>query len=123
MTLRAPHDEFEERRAPALFWIYAGIGIAVMFVAWAWKGFAILEEATEQGKAEAAGTTMEGFAALFGVVPLIITHAIGLVLLLIEGWRCWRAEGLIYGLSATMVASLLGVGGAHILFDGQLFWR
>ncbi|MEV8338850.1 hypothetical protein [Leucobacter sp. NPDC077196] len=123
MASRAPYETYELKRARTAFWTYVGIGVGVMTVAWTWMGFATLEEITEQGKAEAAGTTMAGFAALIGGVPLVVAHLIGLSLLLRAGWRWWRGEGLICGLGATAVVSLIGFGVAQILFGGQVLAR
>ncbi|WP_241489395.1 hypothetical protein [Leucobacter celer] len=92
-----------------------------MTIAWCWFGLAVYEEYSEQGKALAAGTTMDGFAAVFGGVPLVLAHVIGLVLLLILGWSGWRASGIVLGAVAVSVASLIGLGIAQILFEGRVF--
>lgn len=105
----------------AKFWGWAGAGILVMSLAWSWLGLAVSEEYTEQGKALAAGTTMEGFAALVGGVPLVVAHVVGLAVLLLLGWRECRARGIVVGTAAVIGASLVGLGLAQILFEGQVF--
>lgn len=102
-------------------WPFAGIGVLVLAVAWAWYGLAIHEEASEQSKVEAAGTTMAGFAALFGGVPLVLANPVGVVLLSVLGWRTWRAAGLAYTVFSVTAASLLGLGAAQFLFGSNLF--
>ncbi|RGE22397.1 hypothetical protein [Leucobacter sp. wl10] len=103
------------------FWMLAGVGLIVMPIAWAWYGLTLYEEESEQGKALVAGTTMEGFAATFGLVPLVIAHAIGLGLLLYNGWRGWGGRGLAFGAAALVIASLAGLIFAQLLFGGDLF--
>ncbi|RKQ94592.1 hypothetical protein U746_0341 [Mycolicibacterium mucogenicum 261Sha1.1M5] len=110
------------RGTQSAFWAFAGIGVLVLAVTWAWYGLAIHEEASEQGKAEAAGTTMAGFAAMVGGVPLVLAHLVGVVLLSVLGWRTWRAVGLAYTLLSVTAASLLGLGAAQFLFGGNLFY-
>ena len=103
------------------FWICAGAGVLAMTVAWCWFGFAVYEEYSEQGKALAAGTSMDGFAAFFGGIPLVLAHLIGLILLLILGWCGWRIHGIFIGVAAVSSASLIGLGVAQILFEGRVF--
>ncbi|WP_193750717.1 hypothetical protein [Leucobacter chromiiresistens] len=82
----------------------------------------LVEEAHEQGKAEAAGRTMAGFAATVGGVPLVLAHVIGLVLLSRIGWRVWRGAGLAYAALAVAAASIVGIGVGQLLFGGNLFY-
>lgn len=105
----------------AAFWICAGVGVFAMLVVWCWVGFAAYEEYSEQSKALAAGTSMEGFAAFVGGIPLAVAHGVGLMLLLPLGWRSWRIKGIFIALAAVVIASLAGMGLAQILFAGQLF--
>lgn len=108
-------------RSATKFWIFASIGILVMVIAWCWYGFAQVEAESEQGKALTAGTTMDGFALTFGGIPLIAAHVIGLAILMPHGWQRWRLPGLVYGLVAVAVASVIGIGAGQLLFEGQLF--
>ncbi len=103
------------------FWVFSCIGVLALSVAWCWYGLTQLEAETEQGKALAAGTTMEGFAVTAGGIPLLIAHLIGTAVLLRLGWRFWRLPGLAYGVLAVAGASLIGIGAAQLLFSGELF--
>lgn len=106
----------------AAFWAFAGVGVLALTVAWVWFGLALLEEATEQSKAEAAGTTMAGFAATFGGIPLALAHLTGIALLSVLGWLTWRGAGLAYAVLVVAAASLVGLGAAQLLFGGNLFY-
>lgn len=120
---QAPGVTSSERRStPAAFWAWSGAGALVMTAAWFWFGLSISEEASEQGKAEAAGATMSGFAATVGGVPLVLAHIVGLVLLALIGWRAWRGAGLAYAALAVAAASLVGLGVGQLLFGGNLFY-
>lgn len=112
----------ERRSTPAAFWAWAGACALVMATAWFWFGLSVSEEASEQGKAEAAGTTMAGFAATVGGVPLVLAHIVGLVLLSMIGWRTWRGAGLACAVLAVAAASLVGLGVGQLLFSGNLFY-
>lgn len=103
------------------FWVFAGIGIAVLPVSWVWYGLTLLEEESEQGKALTAGATMEGTAAVLGLFPLVVAHLIGLGLLLYHGWCGWGLRGLAFGAIAVVVASMTGLICAQMLYDGELF--
>lgn len=92
-----------------------------MAVAWSWYGFAQFEAQTEQSKALAANSTMAGFAEFWGGAPLVLAHAVGLIVLLILGRSGWRGKGLVLGLAAVIVASLVGIGAAQLLWEGELF--
>ncbi|QIK63369.1 hypothetical protein G7068_09290 [Leucobacter viscericola] len=104
-----------------VFWVFASIGVLVMSVAWTYYGMAQQEAESDQGKALSANTTMEGTGELMGGVPLLIVHALGLVILLRLGWLGWRRWGLLFGLTAVLIASVIGVVVAQILFGGELF--
>lgn len=112
----------ERRSTPTAFWAWTGAGALVMAAAWFWFGLSVSEEASEQGKAEAAGTTMAGFAATVGGVPLVLAHIVGLVLLSVTGWRAWRGAGLVYAALAVAAASLVGFGIGQLFFGGNLFY-
>lgn len=112
---------FVPQRSATRFWIFAGIGILVMVVAWCWYGMAQLEAESEQGKALNAGTTMEGFGFTFGGIPLIAAHVIGIATLMRLGWQRYRSPGLAYGVIAVATASAIGIGAGQLLLTGQLF--
>ena len=121
MSQAASATRTMRRSTPAAFWAWAGAGVLAMIVAWFWFGLSIAEEASEQGKAEAAGTTMAGFAASVGGVLLALAHVIGLVVLSVTGWRAWRGKGLVYAVLAVAAASLVGLIVGQVLYGGNLF--
>jgi hypothetical protein len=92
-----------------------------MVVAWSWYGFAQFEAQTEQPKALAASSTMAGFAETVGGVPLVLAHLVGVILLLLLGWLSWRGKGVMFGLVVVVVTSLVGIGAAQLLWEGELF--
>ena len=104
------------------FWIPALLGLPVMVCAWFLLPFVSLEEVTEQGKAEAAGTTMAGLTLYFAVIPLIVAHVLGLVILgaiAITG-RHPRRSGVLYAVPAVVIASAIGVAVALLVSGGEL---
>jgi hypothetical protein len=105
------------------FWALAALGAPIMFVAWMLLNLASLEEATEQGKAIVAGTTMAGTTLMFGVVPLIVAHLLGLALLgvIALGGRGSRRSGILYAIGGVVAASVIGLAVALILTGGQLY--
>ncbi|WP_427868703.1 hypothetical protein [Leucobacter luti] len=118
----APASTNAERKiATTAFWTCTGAGVLAMAVAWLWLGLSIVEEASEQGKAEAAGTSMAGFAATVGGTPLAIAHLLGFALLSRIAWRIRHDPGLAYALLGCVAASLAGLGVAQLLLWGQLF--
>ena len=86
-----------------------------------WHGFAQFEAQTEQGKALAAGTTMAGSAELSGGVPLVIAHMIGLGVLIVLGWRGYRAPGIACAVVAILIASGVGIAIAQLVWGGERF--
>lgn len=63
------------------FWSLTVLGAAIMCGAWMWPGLASIEQVTESAKAPPGDTSTDGIFAIFGVVPLVITHLLGLVIL------------------------------------------
>jgi len=108
-------------RARVVFWTVAALGVLAASFAWVWYAFAQEEAQSEQGKAVAAGTTMAGFAELFGGVPLVLAHVVGLVVLSILGWAGYRGRGIAIALACVVSASLIGMGVAQLLYGGELF--
>lgn len=109
------------RAARVGFWVVAVLGPLAAAVAWSWYGFAQAEAQSEQGKALAAGTTMAGFGEVFGGVPLVLAHIVGVVALGLLGWMGYRGRGIAFALVAVLIASLIGIGVAQWLYGGQLF--
>lgn len=113
---------WKSTRSAVLFWVLAVVGLPIMAGAWLWLSLASLEEATEQPKAVAAGTTMAGTTLLVGGIPLALTHVLGLVVLgavAVKGRR-HRWTGMIATLVAVAVASAAGIAFVLILNGGQL---
>ncbi|MGY2898443.1 hypothetical protein ACVKXF_001066 [Curtobacterium sp. PvP017] len=113
---------WKSTRSAVLFWVLAVLGLPIMAGAWLWLSLASLEEATEQPKAVAAGTTMAGTTLLMGGIPLVLTHVLGLVVLgaVAVSGRYRRWTGMIAALVAVAVASATGITFVLILNGGQL---
>ncbi|MBW9119065.1 hypothetical protein JNB63_03070 [Microbacterium trichothecenolyticum] len=103
------------------FWTVAALGPLAAAVAWTRYGFAQYEAQGEQGKALSAGTTMAGFAEVIGGIPLVLAHIIGLAVLMPLGWFAYRGRGLAAAVAAVVVASIIGIVIAEVLFAGELF--
>ena len=106
------------------FWILAIVGVPVMIGAWMLLPLASLEEVTEQGKAVATGSTMAGTTLLFGVLPLVLAHLIGLGLLCSIGGagRLEHRQGALRGAAMVLVASGIGLAAAWVLSGGELIY-
>lgn len=123
LPLRTTIDEgWRSTAYLAVFWALAIVGLPVMTGAWLLLPLASLEELTEQGKAVAAGTSMTGTTFSYGVLPLVLAHGVGLVLLCAIGaaGRYDRRSGLLLGIVAVAAASLVGLTVILIIFGGQL---
>lgn len=103
------------------FWIVAGFGVLAAALVWTWYGLAMAEAESEQGKAIAAGTTMAGFGEIAGGVPLILAHVVGLVALMVLGWKGYRGRGIALAIAAVLISSVIGIGVAQLLWEGELF--
>ncbi|MFD1339368.1 hypothetical protein [Microbacterium lemovicicum] len=103
------------------FWVVAALGIPAAAVAWAWYGLAQFEAQTEQGKAVSAGTTMAGFAEMVGGVPLVLAHLLGLIGLIVLGYKGYGNSGIVFSVTAVLIASGVGIGVAQLLWAGELF--
>lgn len=121
--MRAYVTPERRQRLGWLFWLFAALGVPVMASAWSWYGMAYFEEMTEQSKALAAGTTMEGLGAMMGVPPVVLAHLIGLIVLGVIATRRASTElrGLFMAVAVVALTSLIGIGVAQLLWDGDLF--
>jgi hypothetical protein len=117
VTTRTPSS----RGARIGFWVVAALGVPAAAVAWTWYGFAQFEAQTEQSKALAAGTSMAGFGEALGGVPLALAHLVGIVTLLVLGWSGYRGRGIVLAIAAVLISSAIGIGGAQLLWAGELF--
>ena len=119
---RTPLEGWKGTAYLVWFWLLAIAGLIVMTGAWILLPLASLEEVTEQGKALAAGTTMAGTTLVFGVLPLVIAHATGLLILCSIGvqGRYDRWRGFWLGVAAVLAASIIGLTATLILSGGRL---
>ncbi|TCL78288.1 MULTISPECIES: hypothetical protein [unclassified Rathayibacter] len=108
-------------RARIGFWTVACLGVPAALFSWCWFGFAMAEAQSEQGKALAAGTTMAGFGEAVGGVPVAVAHVVGLIVLLVLAHRAYRGSALVFAGTAVIVASVIGLGVAQLLFGGAVF--
>ncbi|ROS29449.1 hypothetical protein EDF22_1187 [Rathayibacter sp. PhB127] len=110
-----------ESRARIGFWTVACLGVPAALFSWCWFGFAMAEAQSEQGKALAAGTTMAGFGETVGGIPVAVAHVVGLIVLLVLAHRAYPGSALVIAGTAVIVASVIGLGGAQLLFGGAVF--
>jgi len=103
------------------FIVVAVLGFPTAAAAWTWYGLAQFEAQSEQGKALAAGTTMAGTGEIMGGVPLVLAHIVGLVTLVVLGWKAQRGRGIALAIVAVAVTSVVGIVIAEMLWEGQLF--
>ncbi|SFS18016.1 hypothetical protein SAMN04487846_3712 [Microbacterium sp. cf046] len=123
LPLKSTVDEgWKSTASLAVFWVLAVVGLPVMTGAWLLLPLASLEELTEQGKAVAAGTSMAGTTFLYGVLPLVLAHVVGLVLLCSIGGagRYNRRSGVLLGIAAVAATSIVGLTVTLIISGGQL---
>ncbi|ALJ20461.1 hypothetical protein [Microbacterium sp. No. 7] len=111
------------RGSLAPFVVFAVLGVPAMFVVWTWYGLSFFEEMTEQPKALAAGTTMEGQGMLFGLPPLIVAHVVGLLVLGGFARRAARPgrRAMVWAVIAVAAASVAGILLAQLVWEGRLF--
>lgn len=104
------------------FWILAGLGLPIMLVAWNWFGFNELEVMTEQGKAEAAGTSVASMS-LWGTVPLVGAHLLGIAALITLGLVGFRPrwKACVWAVAAVAVVSLVSLMLTQLFWGGLLF--
>lgn len=122
MTLQPlPARDARLRGPRTAFWVVASLGVPAAVVAWNWYALAQFEAQSEQSKALSAQTTMAGFAEVWGGVPLVLAHIVGLVTLLILGWKRYRGRGIALAVGAVCTASVVGIAIAQLLWAGELF--
>lgn len=103
------------------FWVVAALGVPAAALAWSWYGLAQFEAQTEQSKALSAGTAMAGFAEAWAGVPLVLTHIVGLITLVVLGWKGYRGRGIALAILAVFSSSVVGIVVAQLLWAGELF--
>jgi hypothetical protein len=97
------------------------IGLLVFALAWFWCAGSYTEESTEESKAQSAGTTMAGWGFAWGLVPVLVLHAVvlsGLFLALRDGGRRTLLESLGLALLLVTVTSLPGFLAMQALSPG-----
>ncbi len=105
------------------YWIWTAAGVVPLFLAWMWFGLSFMEEMTEHCRALSAQTSMEGWGALLGLPPLLLAHAIGLLILVPVSLGSWtsRARAVLAAVCAVAIASVPGMLLAQWFWSGQLF--
>ncbi|MBT2486443.1 hypothetical protein J7E28_17240 [Microbacterium sp. ISL-108] len=116
-----PARDVRLRGTRTAFWVIAAFGIPAAAVAWNWYALAQFEAQSEQSKALSAQTTMAGFAEVWGGVPLVLAHIVGLVTLFVLGWKGYRGRGIALAMGAVVIASVIGIGITQLLWAGELF--
>ncbi|CAH0252081.1 hypothetical protein SRABI76_03268 [Microbacterium oxydans] len=105
-------------------WTLALLLSVILFaVAWAWCWLGFEEEFSEEGKAQAAGTTMAGWGLQFGLIPVLVLHALVLIglFLAIRGGRRGVGLSLLIALGILVAASLPGFVVVQVLSGGSMF--
>lgn len=100
------------------FWVVAAGSFPFFLLCSFWVELAYLEEETEQGKAEAAGTSMAGFGFFFGVVPVLGATVILFFVLL----ALWRHPRLWVRALVAAVVVVVTAGLGFLLLDPLLTW-
>ena len=110
-------------RRVAAWTLALALSVILFAVAWAWCWLSFDEEFSEEGKAQAAGTTMAGWGLQFGLIPVLVVHALVLVCLFLAIRDGWRTVGrsLLIALGALVATSLPGFIAVQILSGGSMF--
>ena len=98
------------RAEAAAFWSLTVLGAAVMCTAWTWLGLASTEQVTESAKAPPGDTSTEGLFVMIGVVPLVLAHLLGLVILRAVAPRGRDAPGARWAVAAAAVLATSAIG-------------
>jgi hypothetical protein len=98
------------------------LGAPFMCGAWAWLALASTEQVTESAKAPPGDTSTDGLFVMFGVVPLVLAHLLGLVILrsIAPRERDERRGSWAMAAVAVLVTSGIGLAVALQLNGGVL---
>ncbi|PYY39003.1 hypothetical protein [Curtobacterium sp. MCPF17_046] len=100
-----------QRKAKVVaFWSLTVLGAPIMCGAWIWLTLASTEQVSESAKAPPGDTSTDGFFVMFGVVPLVLAHLLGLVILRSIAPRERDARGTSWTMAAVAVLVTSGVG-------------
>ncbi|WP_334153085.1 hypothetical protein [Microbacterium sp.] len=108
----------------AAAWTFALLLSVILFAAaWAWCWLSFDEEFSEESKAQAAGTTMAGWGLQFGLIPVVVLHALVLIglFLAIRGGRRAVGRSLLIALAVLAITSLPGFVVMQALSGGSMF--
>lgn len=97
------------------FWSLAVLGLPIMCGAWIWLTLASTEQVTESAAAPAGDASTDGLFVIFGVVPLVLVHAFGLVTLRLIAPREQRARGTSWAMAVAVILVTSGIGLASAL--------
>ncbi|PZE62916.1 hypothetical protein DEJ33_00220 [Curtobacterium sp. MCPF17_047] len=101
------------------FWPLTVLGAPIMCAAWIWLTLASTEQVTESAKAPPGDTSTDGLFVTFGVVPLVLAHLLGLVILRSIAPRERDERGASWAIAAVAVLVTSGIGLALALqFNG-----
>lgn len=104
------------------FWSLTVLGTAIMCGAWIWLGLASIEQVTESAKAPPGDTSTDGIFVIFGVVPLVLAHLLGLVILRWSAPHERGKRGTRWAMAAVavLVTSAIGLAVAIQVNGGAL---
>ena len=102
------------------FWTVASLGVLVLCAAWFMYGLAGLDEMTDSYSAVARESST---LLLLGVIPVIVVHALLLIVLVSIGVRYHRPRsgGVLLALCSVAIASGVGIAVNELLTAGCLF--
>lgn len=106
----------------ALWVLFAVLGAVILTAAWAWASLNSTELAQEGAKAPVGDSSVDGFAVLIGILPLLLAHVGGVAVLRAVAPN--KPEGRLghWGLIVTVVLldSVLGAVAASMSNGGVL---
>lgn len=106
------------------FWVLAGVGVLAMLWCWTWFGLAGSGAFSEVCKAPDSWASTVFSGLVMGLVPLVVAHVAGFVLLFTLGGSrnpLRRERDIILAASAVIVASIIGLVIVQIGWEGELF--
>ena len=121
--VRGPISGWRSQGGRAAFWVVAAaIGVPVLCVAWFWYGFAFLEEMTDSDPGPGSSSGI-GLGMLLGGIPVIVVHALLLLVLVLIGatYHSRRWVGILLAVCAVALGSGIGIALSQLLWGGCLF--
>lgn len=106
-------------------WVGVALFLLALFaVAWVWCGMSYAEEFSEEAKAQSAGTTMVGWGFAWGLIPVLVLHAlvaVGVFVAVHDGGRRRVLSSVATTAVVMLLTSLPGFVAAQMLFGGTMF--